>query len=99
MASKCFFVSCNKSHEVLITAGPKRIQTIIKCSKHRGEELHQHFEEELKCYPELTIKCHKSCVSSYTSNHHIARTSTHQPNLCKLSHFSIRNTLIVDNDV
>ncbi|KAG0728792.1 hypothetical protein GWK47_003608 [Chionoecetes opilio] len=47
---------------------------IIKASKDRDDTLHIELEKKLRLNPDMEVKCHKSCVSSYTSSHHIQRS-------------------------
>ena len=67
----CFF-ACSKA-EPLITAGPTRIGTVIDSSKKMNDLYHIKVEQRYSNKPSLTIQCHKSCVSSYTSHHHTKR--------------------------
>ena len=46
---------------------------IIWCSKIYGDEKHFELQETLDKNNEFTLKCHKSCVSSYTSKTHTER--------------------------
>ena len=62
----CFF-NCSNTNRKLITSGSKRIENIVECSKRRGDGLH------ITLTGRQTIGCHKSCVSSYTSEQHITR--------------------------
>ena len=62
----CFF-KCTITSKELLTAGPARIKTVINCSKRRGDGLHV-----LLDWLE-SIRCHKTCVSTYTSEHHMRR--------------------------
>ena len=68
------YFGCSKS-ENLIVSGERRIQSIIAASKARGDNLHVHYnlKSALQADSGLTIHCHKSCVSSYTSKDHISR--------------------------
>ena len=62
------------------------MQTIIRCSKARHDGLHLDLERQLQSDIDINIKCHKNCVSSYTSNSHIQRhlKRTHvQSNPCE----------------
>ena len=67
----CFF-ACSKA-ELLITAGPTRIGTVIDSSKKMNDLYHIELEQRYTNNPSLTIQCHKSCVSSYTSHHYTKR--------------------------
>jgi len=55
-------------------------------SKQTGDGLHLELEVQLEQNPELTVNCHRSCVSSYVSTEHIARYR----NKCYLSEGSDR---------
>ena len=76
MAS-CIF-KCDKTEELTSICGPKRIRTIICASKRRKDNFHSELESKLHENPELTVSCHRSCVSSYTSAQHIARCARKQ---------------------
>ena len=72
---ECFFkwkYNCDKETEVK-EVGPPRIASIIKYSKQYGDEIHIELEKDLKENAELTLKCHRNCVSTYTSNQHLKR--------------------------
>jgi len=62
-----------KSSEKLSSSGPDRILKIINASKERGDELHIELQQKLSEDDNLTVTCHRSCVSSYTSTSHIKR--------------------------
>lgn len=67
MDDKCFF-ECRNDYSRLINCGSVRIKTVRNCSVRRGEGLAN------KLVPRVeTIRCHKSCVSTYTSEYHIQR--------------------------
>lgn len=71
---KCVFnwkFSCDNKSERLIEAGYARIQNIMRCSGIYNDDLHISLQEKLENNANLTIDCHKSCVSSYTSTHHV----------------------------
>ena len=72
MSSVCYFKDCCKQ-EILIKAGSDRIQNIIVSSKKRGDIIHHDLESKLFTNPNLLIDCHKSCVSTYTSDFHIQK--------------------------
>ena len=85
---ECFFRPCghNEANKALTSAGPERVQTIIRCSKARHDGLHLDLERQLQSDTHINIKCHKNCVSSYTSKSHIQRhlKRTHvQSNPCE----------------
>ena len=93
---ECFFRPCGQSeaNNALTSAGPERVQTIIRCSKARHDGLHLDSERQLQSDIDINIKCHKNCVSSYTSNSHIQRhlKRTHvQSNPCE-STFPIKRS-------
>ena len=62
----CFF-NCSNDSKDLITAGSTRIASIINSSRRRGDGLSDRLGET------DSIRCHKNCVSTYTSEHHIKR--------------------------
>ena len=64
--TSCFF-NCSNASQKLITASKTRIETIIKSSIRRGDGFHE------KLTDSQSILCHKSCVSTYTSQHHTKR--------------------------
>ena len=70
MTSECFF-ECGNQSENLITSGATRIRSMIAASHQRGDNLHEELQVHLDEDLTFTIKCHKSCVSSYTSRTHI----------------------------
>ena len=77
MADKCYFkesiIACNNTTDDLISVKEKRIRTIISSSKLRGDKLHTELEKYLDTNENLSISCHKPCVSTYTSTTHIKR--------------------------
>lgn len=66
MEDICFF-ECTNDSPNLISCGASRIQTIKNSSVKRGDGL-AHRLDGLH-----SIRCHKNCVSTYTSAHHIKR--------------------------
>ncbi len=80
MADMCyFFESCKNTRDPLTDATAKRIRNIIESSKVCDDDLHISLQEQLDSDENFKIKCHRNCVSSYTSPDHIARRK------CKLS--------------
>lgn len=74
-ADKCIFewkFNCTSLHK-LQEAGPSRIKTILKFSKDYGDDLHIEIERQLEENPDCFVKCHKNCVSTYTSTEHLRR--------------------------
>ena len=69
----CIIHNNKKDSQALTTAGPSRIQSIIYASKARGDDIHESLEDNLSKNPDLTVQCHRSCVGTYTSKHHIDR--------------------------
>ncbi|KAG0720297.1 hypothetical protein GWK47_048802 [Chionoecetes opilio] len=69
---ECFF-KCGTSNKSLTTAGLERIKTIIESSKTRSDDLHIDLQRPFDENNQMTIQCHRSCVSSYTSKSHINR--------------------------
>ena len=63
---KCLF-DCSRSGEKLIVGGPDRIRSIIQASISRT------YNRFTTLDPEVPVKFHKVCVSSYTSKQHINR--------------------------
>ena len=73
---ECYFswrFNCQAKKELLICAGAVRITNIIRCSKIYGDEKHFELQETLDKNNEFILKCHKSCVSCYTSKTHTER--------------------------
>lgn len=71
---ECFFRPCAQSAcKQLITVGQDRIRSIISASKERQDDLYADLERRLELDNQLTIMCHKDCVSTYTSKTHIQR--------------------------
>ena len=70
----CIFPNCTQNKD-LTTAGPQRITTIIAASKARGDSIHLTLESELDKNPDLTVQCHRDCVTTYTSKQHISRAA------------------------
>lgn len=76
MAEECFFkfkFQCDGRQEKLTESGLNRIENIIKCSKIYHDGVDKSLENSLRENHDLTIKCHKSCVSTYTSTTQIQR--------------------------
>jgi len=71
----CFFnwkFGCDKSGKFIV-AGATRIRNIIKHSKIYCDDIHYSLQEKLENDPELTVSCHKTCVSTYTSSQQVKR--------------------------
>jgi hypothetical protein len=66
---RCIF-NCTRQ-EALQLVGADHIKSIIKASIPREDELHKTLEESLEADPEHEIPCHRGCVSTYTTKHHI----------------------------
>ncbi|KAK3874873.1 hypothetical protein Pcinc_020193 [Petrolisthes cinctipes] len=73
MDDGCFF-DCSNTSPNLINCGAARVQTIRDCSRRRGDGLID------KLHGLDSIRCHKSCVSTYTSKHHLKRYITKKSN-------------------
>ena len=74
MASSCFFkTKFNCEDGNLTTAGPARIQTIVKFSKEYKDDFYVTLEEKLRDDPNVTIGSHRNCVSTYTSKERLNR--------------------------
>ncbi len=74
-SGKCFFRPCGEDQATkpVTDAGSRRIKSIIEASKLREDGIHISLEQELEANDKLTIKCHRVCVSTYTSKCHIRR--------------------------
>lgn len=59
-----YFTVIIKSHALLI-------QTIIQASKERADNMHLQLEKDFLLNKNMTVKCHKTCVSVYTSKRNI----------------------------
>ena len=57
----------------LTKAGPARIESVIRFSKEYKDNVHVDLVDRSEKNPELTIECHRSCVSTYTSQQHLSR--------------------------
>ncbi len=72
----CFLESkfkCRNKSEPLTECGPVRIQNFIKHSKFYGDTFHQVLEDRIRENPELTVRWHRNCSSSYTSTVQVAK--------------------------
>ena len=67
----CLF-ACDKEGP-LLTGSTARLEKIIQSSKQRNDTLHHQLQDSQEKNPQLTIKFHKNCVSTYTSKCHIQR--------------------------
>jgi len=70
MADECFFkfkFQCDGRQEKLTECGLNRIENIIRCSEIYLDGIDKLLEKSLRENRDFTIKCHKSCVSTYTS--------------------------------
>ena len=76
MSSNCFVLDCGDTNDRLVNVGPQRIKSIITSSQQRNDNLCHNLEIKLVENPELTISCHKTYVSTYTSKEHIKRMLT-----------------------
>ena len=65
--------SCKSPSAELLTSGPARIISIINSSKKRGDSIHVALQETFNADCNLTIRCHKNCVSTCTSTAHLDR--------------------------
>ncbi|KAG0707259.1 hypothetical protein GWK47_024178 [Chionoecetes opilio] len=73
---ECYFswkFNCQAKKEKLKPVKAVRIRNLIQCSKIYGDEKHFELQESLDDNNEMILKCHKSCVSCYTSKVHIER--------------------------
>lgn len=62
-----FQFDCDHKSERLIEAGSTRIQNIIKHSRIYDDDILYSLQEKMDNNTYLTISCHKSCVSTYTT--------------------------------
>ena len=62
---------CRESGKDLTMAGFDRIRKIIESSNHRQDDIHLDLGKNLTDNTNLTIHCHRDCVSSYMSSYHI----------------------------
>ncbi len=69
---QCYF-KCGKANSTDSNAGPTRIKTVIKCSILKSDNLHEDLQKRLDKDPNLTILCHRNCISTYTSSDHNRR--------------------------
>ena len=65
--------NCDGRNYDLRKAGAARIATVIKFSKEYKDDMHVDQEEALVGNSELSIDCHRSCMSTYTSKLHLSR--------------------------
>lgn len=75
MENQCYFkwkYNCDDKGE-LTKAGPARIESVIRFSKEYKDNVHVDLVDRLRKNPELTMECHRSCVSTYTSQQHLSR--------------------------
>lgn len=73
---ECYFkwkFGCDPGATDLRSAGSARIKTIIKCSKQYGDGLRVVLQEKLDANSDLTIQCHRNCVSTYVSQQQVNR--------------------------
>ena len=75
MENQCYFkwkYNCDDKGE-LTKAGPARMESVIRFSKEHKDNVHVDLVDRLGKNPEVTIGCHRGCVSTYTSQHHLSR--------------------------
>ncbi len=74
---ECYFAfkyHCKSDQSNVCTdAGPKRIKTIIEFSLGYGDEIDRDLQAMLDRDSSVTLKCHRKCVSTYTSKTHLKR--------------------------
>lgn len=68
---KCIF-NC-ESNGILYEVSEDRLTTILEASKQRKDLLNIAIEKKITDCPDGELKCHRNCVSTYTSKHHIFR--------------------------
>ena len=64
--------NCDNNQSRLIKISEQRLSTIIKKSKRRKDVLHLSLEN-ISVEEKSNLKCHENCISTYTSDIHIAR--------------------------
>lgn len=64
---------CVPSNQTLSKAGQDRISSIISASKQRQDSLPSDLGACIRNDTTYTVSCHRSCVSTYTSKHKIAK--------------------------
>ena len=76
----CFFSPCDatKAGKPLVTVGPDRVRSIIRSSKARQDGIHEELEQRLEADESIELKCHRDCVSTYTSHSHIETLETNE---------------------
>ena len=72
MEEECYFQPCHSS-KPLINARSDRIRTIIRASKARQDGKAADLKPRSEAEEQLVIRCHKNCVSSYTSKTNVQR--------------------------
>ena len=81
---QCFFVSkykCENKTGPLKDAGPVRIKHFIKHIKIYGDRFVEILEEKIIENPELTVKCHRNCASTYTASLQVERHKRKNPDI------------------
>ena len=76
VTERCFLhwkFNCIGKTEGLVNVAATRIQNLIRCSKIYGDGIHAQLEANIEKDPGLFLRCHKSCVSTYTSNRQTER--------------------------
>ena len=63
----------SQKNEKLQSNGISSTQSIINCSEEYNDSLHVKLREQLEKDPNLKIRCHKTCISTYLSPDHKKR--------------------------
>ena len=63
--------NCDDKGELM--SGPARIQSVIRFSIESKDNVHVDLVDRLGKNSKLTIKCHRNCVSTYTSQQRLSR--------------------------
>ena len=70
MCDQCFFNPCSGSGSLVNSKATR----VIKASHSRGDELHYQLQPLVDENEDYTVKCHRNCISTYTSMWHITRS-------------------------
>ena len=68
MNDQCFFTPCSGSGEL----GNTKASRVIKASQSRGDDLHLQLLQLVAENENYKVKCHRNCISTYTSPWHIS---------------------------
>ena len=76
VTEECIFrwkYNCPHGSNNLSDAGPERVFKIISCSKEHNDQLYSQLQAQLHEDKNLIVRCHRNCVSTYTSKLQIKR--------------------------